>query len=128
MTALPASPRVGELVYFSVTIEDRDGTGRFEDGEHSFSITGDAVWDPNTPYATSGGLYMSARVMANDGGDEQYGPWDPSPWSIEEGYTAMFTTPGDHVIRYETEEPSYCPPESVCPNVASVELIVTVLP
>lgn len=88
ITASPAQPHVGEVVTFTIAIDDPDG----EPISRCFSF------NPDDPGVSSEGLCA-------DGVAPGFGAWDPPPpWHHEETRTVTFSVAGEHRVTYSTEE------------------------
>lgn len=122
ITASPAMPRVGEMVTFTVTIDDPDG-----DPEHRCSsLSGLAFWTTGMGELPeeSGGF-----GLCGGGSREGFGPWDPPPpWHAVETYQGYFGSAGDYPVTYTTEETGRCDGALDCLPGGSAEVVLTVLP
>lgn len=107
LTPSPVTPRVGEEVTFTVTVEDPDGAPDL----------------PCTLFDSGGTIGLGACTSVDE---SRHGPWDPPPPSSRvETYSASFLTAGTFTVRYETAELGRC--DGDCPMV-KVFLDITVVP
>lgn len=107
MSASNPMPQVGEQVVFSVTVDDPDGAPDAAASSLEFGDGNKAVSSPS-------------------GGDLRYGAWDPPPpLHVVITYEWIYETPGEYLVRFETDDGGAC--AETCPR-AEADLVITVVP
>jgi hypothetical protein len=125
ITASPASPRVGDVVTFTVRVDDPDGSGlgceSFDADAAGLEPASKAGVDPHPKQTRC----TSTSLLAQD----RYGPWDPPPSAAprEVTFTTTYNVAGTRTAAYETDDAGLCEADAPCP-VRSKELVLTVQP
>lgn len=126
ITPSNSTPRVGEVVNFSIVLEDEDGAPI--SGLHTYTFDAEEL-DPVTAEDLDTGDFGGVAIHG-DGVPPGYGAWDPPPpLRSEVTLSTTYEAPGARTVVYTATQTGLCGTEGdfQCPTVRA-ELVVNVVP